>query len=98
MTEKLTAYVLNELPPDERAELEAQMQRDPALRAQAEEMKEFCTMLSQEMAGNDSASRALTLQQRVSVMRAFSHEPPQKKIVRPYWRHPALLAPLAIAA
>jgi anti-sigma factor RsiW len=61
MNEKLTAYVLNELPPDERAELEAQMQRDPALRAQVEEMKDFCAMLSQEMAGDDSKSPALTL-------------------------------------
>ena len=70
MNEKLTAYVLNELPPDERAELEAQMKTDPALREQAEEMKSFCAMLSQQVAGDESP--ALTPQQRVSVMRAFT--------------------------
>lgn len=96
MNEKLTAYVLNELPPDERAELEAQMKSDPALRTQAEEMKVFCAMLSKEVAGDESP--ALTLQQRVSVMRAFSHEATEKKIARPFWRHPAFLVPAAIAA
>ena len=95
MNEKLTAYVLNELPPDECAELEAQMKNDTALRTQAEEMKAFCAMLSAEAADDDAA---LTTEQRGSVMRAFTSEPATKRTVRPLWRHPAFLVPTALAA
>ncbi|MFZ4764264.1 MAG: VWA domain-containing protein, partial [Roseimicrobium sp.] len=95
MNEKLTAYALNELPPDERADFEAQMKADAALRAQAEETKAFCTMLSIEIADDQAA---LTAEQRGSVVRAFRNEPVPTKRAHPLWQRPAFLVPAALAA
>ena len=109
MNEKLTAYALNELPPDERAEFELQLKADPTLRKQAEEMQAFCAMLTDEVA-EDAKEETLTPEQRVSVMRAFTAPTKDeltqaadqlqdtKKVLRPFWRHPAFLVPTALAA
>ena len=98
MNAKLTAYALNELPPEERTALEAEMEADPRLRAEAEEMKKFCALLNTEVAGDEKA--ALTVDQRVQVLRVFTSDSPQltKPPVRSIWRHPAFLVPTAIAA
>jgi autotransporter-associated beta strand protein len=96
MNEKLTAYALNELPPDERAELEAQMENDPALREQAEDMKAFCAMLSEQVAGDEAPE--LTPQQRVSVMRAFNDETPARRVSKPFWQRPSFFVPATLAA
>jgi Mg-chelatase subunit ChlD/anti-sigma factor RsiW len=104
MNAKLTAYALNELPPDERAALEAEMETNPALRVDAEEMRKFCALLHDEVA--DADKEALTTEQRVRVLREFSADtqpqpqlqPRAKKAERSIWRHPAFLVPTAIAA
>lgn len=110
MNEKLTAYALNELPPEERAEFELQLKADPTLRKQAEEMQAFCAMLTDEVAEEEAKGDTLTPEQRVSVMRAFTtpnnseekdkadEHSATKKVVRPFWRHPAFLVPTALAA
>ncbi|MEZ0274225.1 MAG: hypothetical protein ACAH88_04920, partial [Roseimicrobium sp.] len=96
MNAKLTAYALNELPPDERAALEAEMETNPALRAEAEEMKKFCTVLHDEVSAADKV--ALTVEQRVRVLREFTADSQPKKTTRSIWRHPAFWVPTAIAA
>lgn len=96
MNAKLTAYALNELPPDERAALEAEMESNPALRAEAEEMRKFCTLVHDELAEEDRT--ALTTDQRVRVLREFSADSQPRKPERSIWRHPAFLVPTAIAA
>lgn len=102
MNAKLTAYALNELPPDERAALEAEMETNPALRVEAEEMRKFCALLHDEVA--DAEKETLTTEQRVRVLREFSADtqpqlqPQAKKAERSIWRHPAFLVPTAIAA
>jgi secreted protein with Ig-like and vWFA domain len=96
MNEKLTAYALNELPPQQRAEFEAEMQQDPALRQEAEEMKLFCEMLNTKVAHADH--EVLTPEQRSEVTQAFSAKPVAAgKILRPFWRHPAFVS-TAVAA
>lgn len=95
MNEKLTAYALNELPPDERAEFEAQLKSDPALRREADEMQTFCAMLSHEVADDEAT---LTTSQRVSVMRAFKDGPVKEKPAPAFWRRPAFFIPTALAA
>src|ERR1022692_2506677 len=92
-SEKLTAYALNELPPDERAVLEAQMQTDPALRKQAEEIKAFCEMLGKEVA--QTAGDTLKPDQRAQLIHAFQSE---RKIIRPFWRRPTFLSAIGLAA
>lgn len=95
MNEKLTAYALNELPPDERAAFETQMKSDPALQMQVEEMKTFCAMISREVADEEAA---LTSSQRVSVMRVFKNGPPAEKPAPAAWQRPAFFIPTTLAA
>ena len=94
MNEKLTAYALNELPPDERAELEAQLQTDPALAAQAAEIKSFCHFLGEHIAPEDET---LTSEQRLTLIKTFKTTPAQAVVVRP-WRKLMLLSTTALAA
>jgi Mg-chelatase subunit ChlD len=98
MNAKLTAYALNELPPDERAALEAEMETNPALRVEAEEMRKFCAMLHDEV--TDADKTTLTSEQRFRVLREFSTDtqPQPKKTERSIWKHPAFWVPTAIAA
>ena len=94
MNEKLTAYVLDELPPDERAAFEAHMQQDPALRQQAAEMREFCEMVRQEV----TASQEDTLEsgQRTRLIAQFQTN--RNNVIRPLWRRPAFINGLGLAA
>jgi len=94
MNEKLTAYALNELPPDERAELEAQLQHDPELAAQAAEIQSFCNLLGEHIAPEDET---LTSDQRLALIKTFKATPPKQVIVHP-WRKLMLLSTTAIAA
>ncbi|RBP44464.1 secreted protein with Ig-like and vWFA domain [Roseimicrobium gellanilyticum] len=98
MNAKLTAYALNELPPDERAALEAEMETNPALRVEAEEMRKFCTLLHDEV--TDAEKTTLTSEQRFRVLREFTADtqPLPKKTERSIWKHPAFWVPTAIAA
>lgn len=100
MNAKLTAYVLNELSPEERAALEAEMNTDTLLREEAEEMKTFCALLQEEVAAEPEVKTELTVEQRVNVLREFTKEPEptSKKAAPSIWRHPAFLIPTAIAA
>lgn len=91
--EKLTAYALNELPPDEKVELEALIQGDPKLHQQAEEMKAFCALLDDQV--SIKADDTLTGTQRQSVLQAFQAG---HKIIRPFWRHPVFISTTALAA
>ncbi len=93
MNEKLTAYALNELPPDERAALEAQMQNDPALRQQAEEMKSFCSLLNEQITRSEHDT--LNPEQRTQLLENFQSS---QKIIRPFWRRPAFLSGFGLAA
>ncbi len=93
MNEKLTAYALNELPPDERAAFEAQMKNDPALRQQAEEMKSFCTLLEREVPQN--AGDSLRPAQRAQLVQSFQET---RRVIRPLWRRPAFLSGIGFAA
>ncbi len=98
MNEKLTAYALNEMPPDERAAFEAELQRDPALREQAEQMKGFCQLLNDNVTKPDKS--ALTSGQREDLIKTFQAETTKsKKIVHiPFWKHPYVLSSAAMAA
>lgn len=91
--EKLTAYALNELPPDERAELEALIQSDPALKQQAEDLKSFCALLDDQVSAPEDDT--LTGSQRQNLLQTFKAE---QKIVRPFWRHPVFVSTTALAA
>nr|WP_218280885.1 hypothetical protein [Verrucomicrobium spinosum] len=100
MNEKLTAYALNELPPDERAALEQQMTLDPALREEAEAMKVFCSLLKEQVGENAGPSapeqEELTGDQRSQVLKAFLNTP--RKVVRPpFWKRAEFIS-TAIAA
>lgn len=91
--EKLTAYALNELPPDERAELEALIQSDPALKQQAEDLKSFCALLDDQVSAPEEDT--LTGSQRQNLLQSFKAE---QKIVRPFWKHPVFVSTTALAA
>ncbi len=91
--EKLTAYALNELPLDERAELEALIKNDPELHQQAEEMKAFCILLDDQVSIDEEDT--LTGSQRQSVLQAFQKE---HKIIHPFWKHPVFVSTTALAA
>ena len=93
MNEKLTAYALNELPPDERAALEEQMQNDASLRQQAEEVKAFCSLLNEQI--NHSDSDTLKPEQRTQLLENFQATP---KIIRPFWRRPSFIGGIGLAA
>ncbi|WP_050025324.1 von Willebrand factor type A domain-containing protein [Verrucomicrobium sp. BvORR034] len=100
MNEKLTAYALNELPPDERAALEQQMTLDPALREEAEAMKVFCSLLKEQVGEHTGQSapeqEELTGDQRNQVLKAFLNTP--RKVVRPpFWKRAEFIS-TAIAA
>lgn len=100
MNEKLTAYALNELPPDERAALEQQMTLDPALREEAEAMKAFCGILKEQVGEHTGQStpgqEELTGDQRSQVLKAFLNTP--RKVVRPpFWKRAEFIS-TAIAA
>lgn len=95
MNEKLTAYALNELPPDERAELEAQMKDDPELRTELEEMKDFCAMLGKELHA-DAEDETLKPEQRSKLVQTFQST--ERRVIRPVWRKPAVLSSLGLAA
>jgi len=92
MNEKLTAYVLNELPPDERAAVEALLKRDPELREQADEIREFCTLLEREVAGDNDT---LMPKQRAQLVQRFQGA---RSNIRPLWRRPAFLSTIGFAA
>jgi len=96
MNEKLTAYALNELTPDERAELEAQFLENPALKQQGDEMKTFCSMLNDQVGKKEGDF--LTAEQRRQLTEAFAKPPAKAKIIRPMWRHPFFVSTTAVAA
>jgi len=97
MKEKLTAYALNEMPPEERAEFEAQLLNNPELRKEAEEMKAFCTLLNEHVVRKEADS--LTSQQRANLTQAFAGaRPAAGKIIRPFWKHPFFISTTAVAA
>jgi secreted protein with Ig-like and vWFA domain len=96
MNEQITAYVLNELPPDERAAIEAQLKSDPSLRQQVEEMQSFCNLVDTHIA-KSTAPSTFTEKQREQLVDTFTTS--DKKVVRPkFLRHPFLLSSTALAA
>ncbi len=98
MNEKLTAYALDELPPEERAAFEAELQADPGLRTEADEMKKFCALIDAQVHQITGEKPELTVEQRVKVLREFTHDASPKKAAPSVWRHPAFWVPTAIAA
>lgn len=92
MNEKLTAYALNELPPDERGALEEQLKNDPALQKQADEIKAFCALLEHEVSQEAGAFKP---GQRAQLVQSFQNT---RRISRPLWRRPAFLGSIGLAA
>lgn len=73
--EQLTAWALHEASPEERAQIEAQLAEDHALREQAEALKSFCTTLEQELAASEDGG--LTAMQKAQLERSL--QPAVKK-------------------
>ena len=67
--EDLTAWALNELSPEDRAQVEAQLQDSHELQAKALDTKAFCTLLTEQLGGNDEA---LTAAQRQALLASVS--------------------------
>jgi secreted protein with Ig-like and vWFA domain len=63
--EQLTAWALNEASPDERAQVEASLAEDPALRDQADSLKQFCATLERNLGSPDAGG--LTAAQKVAL-------------------------------
>lgn len=101
MNEQITAYVLNELSPEERAAFEAQLQQQPELQAQVAEMQTFCQVLDTHVTKNTSTTDSFTAEQRAQLLSSFRQTStsnlPKKSSRRP-WLHPILLSSSAIAA
>ncbi|TLD69625.1 DUF3520 domain-containing protein [Phragmitibacter flavus] len=105
MNEQITAYVLNELPEDERRAFEAQLQTDPTLRAQVQEMQNFCTLVDTHITKADAPTATFTPEQRDHLVESFTapeaNAEAEEKIIRSkpnFWRHPILLSSTALAA
>lgn len=79
--EHLTAWALNELSDDERAQLEAELHASTSLHEQAKDTQAFCSLLTQTL-GSENA--ALTVEQREALLAAV-----------PMTKAPVLLAPVA---
>lgn len=62
--EQITAWVLDELSPEERAQIQALLKEDVQVFTQAEDTKNFCDFLTHELGGD---SLALTSEQRESL-------------------------------
>ena len=94
MNEKLTAYALNEMSPEEKAAFEAELQTNAALQAQAEEMKNFCDLLNQHVPKHTADE--LSQEQRAEVLNSLDKE---SKVIRPsFFRTPFWVSSAAVAA
>lgn len=96
--EDLTAWALNQLSPEEQAQLEARLQQNPDEQKLAAATKDFCTFLTSELRDE---SLALSDEQRAQFLtpRSASFQSSQTSI-KPsplrWWQRPAI--PLALAA
>lgn len=63
--EDLTAWALNELSAEERAQVEAQLQDSHELQSKARDTKAFCALLTEQLSGEDAA---LTASQRQALL------------------------------
>src|SRR5262249_5600018 len=90
---RLTAYVLDELDPRERAEVEALLARDPAAREQVEQLRELTGELRGELAAEARANPAPVLApaQRQAIEERLGGA---RVRVLPRWLVPALAATL----
>ncbi|MES2595300.1 MAG: von Willebrand factor type A domain-containing protein [Verrucomicrobiota bacterium] len=97
-SENLTAWALNELSAEEQAQLEAELQADPAAQEAAASNKEFCGFLTRELRDE---SLALTPEQRALLFKTPVHKVLsaasafEPKPLR-WWQRPAI--PMAAAA
>lgn len=96
--ENITAWALNQLSPEEQAQLEAQLQQNPDEQQLAAATKDFCTFLTTELRDE---TLALSDEQRAQFLtpRSEGFQPSQMSI-KPsplrWWQRPAI--PLALAA
>jgi secreted protein with Ig-like and vWFA domain/anti-sigma factor RsiW len=97
-SENLTAWALNELSAEERAQIEAELQADPAAQEAAKSNKEFCSFLTRQLRDE---SVSLTPGQRALLLKAPLPKLPgplaafEPKPLR-WWQRPAI--PMAAAA
>ena len=94
---KLTAYALDELDPDERAEIEQLLRDDPAARGEAEQTAAFAARLRHDLKTDPGAP--LTDGQRTEVLAAATRTGARPKVVafpRPRWILPAIAACLVV--
>lgn len=109
---KLTAWALNELPPEEREAFDAELAHNPELRNQAKVTQDFCRFIASHLHEEDialtdaqrsylTAAGAPQRQTRVFVDPQFAAKakPQAPKFDRDvWWRQPALILPLSAAA
>jgi Ca-activated chloride channel family protein len=84
---RLTAYVLNELAPEERAVIDAAQDADPALRAELEALRQTIGMLAEELS-REPAPELEPAQRAAVELRAVPPRPPR----------PARYSPLVVMA
>lgn len=109
---KLTAWALNELPPEERETFEAKLMENPNLRNHAKVTQDFCRFISSHL---HDETVALSDAQRSYLTAAASPQRPTRVYVEPqnvakarpqalkfdhdaWWRQPTLILPLSAAA
>ncbi|MCA1963582.1 MAG: von Willebrand factor type A domain-containing protein [Prosthecobacter sp.] len=95
--EQLTAWALDELPPEERADLEAKLQEDAEARETAQSTRAFCAMLTRELRDD---TIALSPGQKARILAAhapsLAHADPFAPKPLRWWQRPGI--PMAAAA
>jgi hypothetical protein len=74
MNSKITAFVLNELPENERAAFLAELENDSALQHEIRETQDFCDLLQHEIGTQNAPS--LTEDQHAALASAFANPQP----------------------
>jgi Ca-activated chloride channel family protein len=80
----ITAYLLNELPPHDRAAFEKQLAADPALARLVEEFQQSASLFSEALP-HEAADLGLSLAQRESILRAASGTAQSTRSTQPGW-------------
>lgn len=88
--EKLTAYVMNEMPEAERQALDAAISRDPALAREVEELRRFCGNLWSEL--REEPMPRLTSAQLAALKAEIAAPPPRRRQIWLAAGMPALAA------
>ena len=79
MKTKITAFVLNELPENERLAFLAELEKDPSLQKEVEATRAFCNLLHSELGSatdsstDPSTAHALTEEQHKAIFSAFAN-------------------------